>query len=164
MDKLLANDRSVSIPFLLSLSLLLFTNYCRIPIPGIAAPITLQTLCVITLSLILPKRIASLTLTSYFMLTLTIFNPHGILVIPTSIGYIIGMAMAAYLGIHYRHSTNIKSLLAIQYLLPLFIGSLMLSQSLGFNQSFWIGFYPFITVELLKALLSLQVLCFLKIK
>ncbi|HJN38006.1 MAG TPA: biotin transporter BioY [Gammaproteobacteria bacterium] len=154
----------LSVTFLFSLSLLLLSNYCRIPIPGIAAPITLQTLCIITTSLLLPQHIASKTMVSYFLLTLTIFNPHGAFVIPTSIGYIMGMAMAAYLGIQFRGVMNMPKLILIQYCLPLAMGSLVLSTSMGLSKAFFIGFYPFIFVEVLKALLTHQVLCFLKHK
>jgi biotin transporter BioY len=150
--------------FILSLSLLILSNYCRIPIPGLGAPITLQTMCVITMALLLSPQLASKTLITYFILTLTMFNPHGFLIIPSTIGYLLGMAIAAYIGITLKDKIPSKQLIPIQYCIPLIIGTFVLSLSVGLKTALIIGCYPFIVIECLKAVLTYQVICYLKPK
>ena len=162
MEKVISKSHSDLFLFFFSVAVLLASNFFRIHIPGITAPLTLQTFCVITSAYLIPRKLLLPTLSSYFLLTMTFFNPHGFGVIPVTFGYILGMLLSCLYVVKYQPRS--LATIILSYTFPLLMGSLYLGLFVTFKQAIMIGALPFVVIELTKAMITYTVVCWKKTK
>jgi biotin transport system substrate-specific component len=139
--------------------------FVRIPLPFTPVPLTLQTFFVLLAGAFLGPRLGAVTQMSYIALGvsgLPIFASAagGIwyMLGPTG-GYIIGFVLASFFigALIRRMSHSFFSVLALfccADLLILSVGSLWLKVMSGaaLMHALWIGFFPFVAGDLLKAI------------
>ncbi len=141
--------------------------FVRIPLPFTPVPLTLQTFFVLLSGALLGRKAGATTQLAYMFLGLTglqVFTGIGsgslYLLGPTG-GYILGFVLAAYAA-GSLFSAAKQSLLAafVKFLAADFIilvsGAFWLKISLGisWDQSFLLGFLPFVPGDILKAAMA----------
>ena len=154
MEKVISRSHSEVFLVIFSVAVLLASNFFRIHIPGITAPITLQTFCVITSAYLVPRKLLMPTLSSYFLLTMTFFNPHGFGVIPVTFGYILGMLCSCIYITKFQPKSFVT--VTLSYTFPLLLGSIYLSQFMPFEQQSSWALFLLLLSNFLKLLLPTQ--------
>ncbi|QLH35298.1 MAG: biotin transporter BioY [Parachlamydiaceae bacterium] len=143
----------------------LFIALCAqisLPLPFTPVPLTCQTLAILLLGATLgSKRAFTCTLLYLFEISLGVpFLAGGVIkplvfLDPTA-GYLLGMPLMAYIAGKVSNQKTISLnifLLSLACLSVLLMGTCKLAIITGWNQAFFLGFYPFIAGEALKVLM-----------
>jgi len=163
-----ALQRTPILPLLQILCASLFIGLCaqiQIPLYFTPVPLTGQTFAVILIASTLGRRNAVLATMLYLMegsLGLPVFagGAFGVhrLFGPTG-GYLIAYPLQAYFVSYFIEKQKVKSffktlvILSSSCCIQLGIGTLWLSNFVGSNHAFMMGFYPFTLGEILKSLI-----------
>lgn len=146
----------------------LFIALCakiKIPLFFTPIPMTLQTFAILLVGCTLGSKRGALALGLYLaeaalgMPVLTGINTGILSFIGPTAGFLAGFVLQAYLaGLYVEHFT--KRRMSINFLvlgsicaLQLAVGSLWLGTFVGWNNALAMGFFPFLTGELLKSLI-----------
>ncbi|MEE9390906.1 MAG: biotin transporter BioY [Planctomycetota bacterium] len=136
----------------------------QIVLPGLAAPVTAQTIIVLALGMVLGARLG-MAAASLFLLECLFIPGFSAAKILITGGYVAGFIPAAYLAGHFYHGgygrTWSRALLAMipANLIILIVGASWLAMfQLSFGQAFRTGFASFLIIDAIKIALCVPMM------